>query len=410
MYFAPPQSSAIPGIRDGRFRLDAAHQASQSTGGARRGEETEQVRLLLARPVSRPDLSSMLEIASHVNIASMRAERAKNELAIEQSIRTLAGNLAWQQGLLLLAADLFMQDGGPGELAGNIKLQVGWGGYWKKRSQDRIFALPGLQTWATHEHLAYQPNAHDEFSLELAGLSVLPRHRGKKVARFLTQSWALFVLLYQEELRRRIGKIAYLCANVLTADADGKYPFYEQVVRPLFGGLEYDTVDAYRYARCNARSPILDEFLDARGDQPRASIPCYLLSESLRHDLGKVRDQSIGCQKNLERLGFSRTDKFDVLDGGQYFESSMQRLEETITRRLLGVRCVPENQIGRNAAIFTLAAANRPMPDFRCAQARGVVRGDELWLGEDVFDALELRRQDTVVVLNASASCQETGR
>ena len=222
----------------------------------------------------------------------MRGEEEKNQLSIEQSIRTLAGDLAWQQGLLLLSADLFPQDGGTCELAGNVRLQAGWGGCWKKKTHARLFNFPGLRTWAEHESLTYQPNSDDEYTLEFAGLAVAPHHQGKKVSRFLAEAWALFVLLHQEELRRRIGTIASLYANLLTADAEGKYPFYEYVVRRLLGNLDYDTVDGFRYARCNARCPFLDEFLDQRGDQPRASIPCHLLPDDIRANLGKVREQT----------------------------------------------------------------------------------------------------------------------
>lgn len=368
---------------------------------------TAKFRFLVARPAAPADLSGMMEIAGSVNLASMRAEEAKNRLALEQSARTLAGALPWQQGLLLLGADLFPAGGGPAELAGNVKLQVGWGGCWKKTRHARLFNFPGLQTWAEHEYLTYQPNDPDEYTLELAGLSVLPRHRGKSVARFLSDAWALFVLLYREDLRRQIGSIVSLYANVLTADVAGQYPFYEQVVRPLFGGLDYDTVDAYRYARCGARSPILDEFLDARGEQPRARILCQLLPEALRQGLGQVRDQSVGCRKNLERLGFARTDKYDVLDGGQYFETTPDRLDRTLARQEYTVRCVRDSELFSEAPVLTVAPAGRPMPSFCCARVAAWVRGDELFLDHEVCEALRLGRHERVVALTAPAAPRE---
>jgi arginine/ornithine N-succinyltransferase beta subunit len=368
-------------------------------GGRRAADDAEPFRFLVARPAARSDLAAVVELTRHVNLASMRGEREKVQVAIEQSIRTLAGDLPWQQGLLSLAADLFPLGDGPCELAGNIKLQVGWGGHWKKTKHDRLFHVPGLQTWAEHEYLTYQPNPHDEYTLEFAGLSVLPRHQGKRISRFLTQAWVLFVLLYREELRRRLGTIASLYANLLTPDAGGEYPFYEQVVRRLLGGLDYDTVDAYRYARCNARSPILDEFLDERGDQPRARILYHLLPEDLRHNLGRVRDQTVGCQKNLERFGFGRVDKFDVLDGGPYYENTLARLERAAERREYLVRRVRAGELRHDAPRLTFAPAGRPMADFRCARARGRIEGDELWLGEEAYNELLLRHHEPVVAL-----------
>jgi arginine/ornithine N-succinyltransferase beta subunit len=370
-----------------------------TTDGRKKADDPEKFRYLIARPAARSDLDSILEIAKHVNLASMRSEKEKNQVCIEQSIRTLAGELSWQQGLLFLSADLFPSEGGSRELAGNAKLQIGWGGYWKKQKRTRLFNFPGLQTWAEQENLTYHPHADNEYTLEFAGLTVLPSHQGKKISRFLTEAWVLFVLQYAEELERRIGSIAHLYGNLLTADTAGKYPFYESVVKPLFGGLDYDMVDAFRYVHCNARSPILDEFLDQRGDQPRASILTHLLPEEIRQNLGKVRDQTIGCQKNLERFGFERVPKYDVLDGGQYFENTLAKLDRVVERQEYLVRCVPAEQMQAESAKLTIAPAARPMPHFRCARVNCRVEGRELLLGEDVFDELLLRHHEPVVAL-----------
>ena len=366
--------------------------------------DAEPFRFLVARPAARTDLASVTEIAGHVNLASMRAEREKNELAIEQSIRTLAGDLAWQQGLVLLSADLIPQGGGPRELAGNVRLQAGWGGCWKKETRARLFNFPGLRTWAEQETLTYQPNADDEYTLEFAGLAVSPDHQGKKISRFLADAWALFVLLHQEELRRRVWTIVSLYANLLTADADGRYPFYERVVRPLLGNLDYHAADALRYARCGARSPFLDEFLDRRGGQPRASVPCHLLPDDIRAGLGAVREQTRGCQRNLERLGFARADKYDVLDGGQYFENTIERLDRRLSRQEYRARRARPGEVRRQAVRVTLATADRPPPYFRCARVRCRPDGDELWLGEEAFDELMLRHHERVAVLGAQQS------
>jgi arginine/ornithine N-succinyltransferase beta subunit len=385
------------------------HPSSRPRQNARLAPPTdrEPFRYLVARPAVAADLPAILQVARHVNLASMRAEETKNKLAIEQSTRTLAGELPWQQGLLLLAADLFPLHNKPCELAGQVKLQVGWGGCWEKTRQSRLFQASGVQTWAEQECLSYKPNPHDEYALELAGLSVLPRHQGKRVARFLAQSWAIFVLLYQKELQRRIGTIAHLYANVLTADAQGKFPFYERVVRPLFGGLDYDSADHCRYARCNARSPMLDEFLDERGDQPRARIACHLLPEELRNDLGKVRPESMGCARNLEQLGFCRTDKYDVLDGGQYFENTFARLDATLKRREYMIRGVTERQMPVDAPRLTVAPSGRSMQSFRCVRAPCQIRGEEVLVSEGVFNALGVRRHEPVTVLQPGTPCRE---
>jgi arginine/ornithine N-succinyltransferase beta subunit len=361
----------------------------------------------VARPACQADLPAILEIGGHVNLASMRGEEDKNQLAIEQSLRTLSGELPWQQGLLLLTTDLFSLEGGPPEVAGQVKLQLGWGGCWQKKRQSRLFHVPGLQTWAEQEYLSYQPNPRHDYALELAGLSVLPRHHGKRVARFLAQAWALFVLHYQEELRRHLGNIASLYANVLTTDAEGRFPFYERVVRPLFGGLDYDTVDRYRYARCDARSPILDEFLDTRGDQPRARIPCHLVPEDIRADLGKVRPESIGCARSLEQLGFCRSDKYDVLDGGRHFVSTLDQLDRALARRAYTVRRVSDHKLPPDTPYFTLAAADRPMSCFRCLRARCGIRGDEVLLGEEASEALFTGRHESVTVLQPPSLTRE---
>ena len=229
----------------------------------------------------------------------------------------------------------------------------------------------------------------------------MPSHQGKKISRFLTQTWALFVLQYQEELRQRIGKIAYLYANLLTADADGKYPFFERVVKHLFGGMDYDTLDSLRYSHSNSRSPILDEFLDAKGDKPRVSILYHLLPEEIRDNLGKVRDQTIGCQKNLERLGFGRVEKYDALDGGQFFENTISRLDHTVERRRFVVRRVEEGAMPADAPLLTVSTAARPMSYFRCARFPCRIEGDELLLGDEAYHTLLLRHHEPVVALSS---------
>ncbi len=359
--------------------------------------DQEPYRCLIARPAARADLAALAAIAGHVNLASLRTE--KNQTYVEQSLRTLAGNLSWQQGLLFLAADLYPEGTGPRELAGNVKLQVGWGGYWKRQRHDRLFNFPGVQTWARHEYLTYHPNADGEYALEFAGLSVLPSHQGKKLSRFLMEAWVLFVLLYQDELRSRIGTIDRLYANLLTADTEGKYPFYEQVVKHLFGGLDYDTVDAYRYARSNARSPILDEFLDRRGDQPQARIMCHLLPEELREQIGLVRDQTVGCRKNLERFGFNRVDKYDALDGGPYFETTLPKLAADTLRQEYWVRRVRDTDLDADTPRRTIAPLGRPMSYFRVARVACRIEGDELLVGAEAYEELLLRHREPVVTL-----------
>ena len=101
--------------------------------------DPEAFRRLVARPAAPADLKPLTEIVGHVNLASMRGDLEKTQMYIDQSLRTLAGELAWQQGLLLLAADVVPLDGGDKELAGTVRLQVGWGGCWQTQ------ALPAVQ-------------------------------------------------------------------------------------------------------------------------------------------------------------------------------------------------------------------------------------------------------------------------
>jgi arginine/ornithine N-succinyltransferase beta subunit len=385
------------------FRAAAPRAVPDGSGAAGRkvAGDAEAFRLLVARPAARADLGALCALAGHVNVASMRGGEERNRAYVEQSVRTLAGDLAWEQGLLLLPADLFPPGGGPHEVAGSVRLQAGWGGCWKRCRHDRYFNFPGLRAWAGHEYLTYEPNADGDPALEFAGLTVAPRHQGKKLSRFLAESWALFVLVYQGELRRRMGPVERLYANLLTTDAGGKYPFYERVVRPLFGGLDYDTVDTFRYARCNARSPLLDEFLDARGDKPRACIPCHLLPDDVRRDFGRVGDRAAGCRRSLERLGFRRAERYDVLDGGPYYENTVAGLGRGVARRQCVARRARESAVGPDAPRLTFAPSARPMPEFRCGRARCRVEGDELLLGEEAFDALGMRPHEPVVALAA---------
>ena len=48
------------------------------------------------------------------------------------------------------------------------------------------------------------------------------------------------------------------------------------------------------------------------------------------------------------------------------------------------------------------------MRSFRCVRARCQIRGEEVLVGEDVFNALLVRRHEPVTVLQPRTPCQES--
>ena len=103
-------------------------------------------------------------------------------------------------------------------------------------------------------------------------------------------------------------------------------------------------------------------------------------------------------------------EKYDVLDGGQYFENSITRLDRSVERQEYRVRRVRESEIRPDAPRVTLATANRPMPYFRCVRVRCRMEGDELSLGEEAYDELLLRHHERVAVLTATTPSREAVR
>src|SRR4051812_5062202 len=67
--------------------------------GRKAAEDAEGASLLVARPAARADVGALSGLAGHVNLASMRGGEERNRAVIEQSARTLAGTLPWEQGL-----------------------------------------------------------------------------------------------------------------------------------------------------------------------------------------------------------------------------------------------------------------------------------------------------------------------
>ena len=399
-------------------RSPAALSLAQAKPPTRSNEEDpENYRYVIVRPVVPADLDSIVEIVEDVDLASMRKDPDMNSNFIRMSMETLAGKLTWRQGLLFLALEMaptrtsdhpYERSTGKAALGdrtavvGTTRLQIGWGGCWKVKPESRHVKIQGKSVWANHQYLVYQPNERDQYALEFAGTSVHKQHQGKRLSKVLTQARVLFILLHQSRMEENIkGDIAYLYANLLTTDKEGKYPFFERIVKPLFGGLDYDTMDNSRYdARSDARSPILDEFLDQRGDNTRANIPHHLLPGDILENLGRVRRKTKPAEKNLLNFGFEKADKYDVLDGGRYYENNIATLEDLAHRTTYTVERTSDQDIPADSPRLTFAPLQRSMKDFWCARAQVRVEKNRLLISDDLYVRLNIQNHERVIALD----------
>lgn len=423
--FGEYSDSEYPGIFDlletkaHAFQIKEAGPPSTTTasaGTSRAAAGGDTFRFLVARPVREDNLPSLLAIHdkragkkdAKDDVASMRKELIP--FLITRAVNTLRpdGGIPWSQGLLCLVAEYYPAADKEGKypppgtgapvVAARASVQLGWGGYWRKSVFRRSFD-PTFQKLviAEPEFLVYESNSL--VALEFAGIETDPDYERRGIGWFLTQSRALFVLLHLEQLQEQVEgkKIGYLYANLLTADKEGKYPFYELVVKTLFGDLDYDTADLCRYQRMGIVSRILEEFLKAKDGRPSPHIALHLLPADIKANLGLVRQETLGAKKNLEKFMFKPVNKYDILDGGQYYEIRPQELSRRAQRYTFiarKVKAVPET-----APYLTFAPDRKEMADFVCARARAVVEGDYVQISEDVYNILEIQRDEQVVAL-----------
>lgn len=338
---------------------------------------------LVARPAREADdeVRTLVDIAATVNMGATRAEPSQVRLMVQLCRDTLTGSIPWDQGLLYLATEYH---GAPGEaprLAGSSKLQFPLHDKWRVDKRKRVGQKKHVSEC---EMLVFDATPAD--ALEMAGNAVLPEMRGVGVGSFHVAARLLFVSMFPLP-------ITHLFANLLTTDIGGKYPFFEEVVSPLLGGMDYDQADQLRYEDTGLIAQLLGNTWD---HQPPVQFPLHILPKRLRDRLGEVRHITRRAQTSIERYGFRPTDKLDLLDGGQYFELPIEALH----RRPLFRELTPvPGEVRPGDRYLTFAPLNRSVERFCCVRCRARIDDLLLHIPLEVYKLLELRADSLVKVI-----------
>src|ERR1051325_11487838 len=359
---------------------------------------------LVCRPARPEDLADISSLAGEVNIASMVPDEQFLGAKIRKSHATLEMSMSWQDGLAFFVSELHGFGPTSPLTVGSASLNKGAGGYWLKRKRERHSG--GM--FVSSEYLTFEVVPRSESSVEFSSNVVRRDFRntsGLRIGNFQTTSRIAFLLKHRQLIVDDIGDISFLFATLLTGMVDGRYPFYEKVVRPFLGNIDYEDADQRRYED----SDFLEMLLLRRGqrhDGPQ--LPVHLVETAISHKLGEVREETKGAEKALSNFGFLRVDTFDALDGGRFVETTLSAVAALLPPRHLKARRakVPELQARAETTHWTFTP-ERPMPQFICARALSCIAEDTLLIHETAFNKLELDSGQNVMVVAALAKRAE---
>lgn len=366
-------------------------------------------RYLLARPVkdTEEEILTLSKIAKEVNMGNSRPEyikihvRASNETLHKDNLVPL------EQGVIFFATEFHEFDKGLPQLVGSCKIQHLFDACWIKNRRPRL-AHKG-EYFSSTDILAYDSKRSN--TMEMAGNAVLDEFRGQGIGKFQIQARILYVLIFG------IGSYKNLAANLLTVSRDSKYPFYEDVVKPLLGKthkknqddddssntlslseekfIEYDDADHLRYYD----APLLDDLLGKTTNHPVVQFPIHILPEYIKSNFAVVREITTRAQNVLERYGFSKLDKFDLLDAGQYIGTTYHHFRNSCSKYFRSLYLQSFTSMPENASYITFAPSRSTKQNFKAIRVRAVLDGETLSIPEDVRHELEIKVGSEVKVL-----------
>jgi arginine/ornithine N-succinyltransferase beta subunit len=123
------------------------------------------------------------------------------------------------------------------------------------------------------------------------------------------------------------------------------------------------------------------------------SLPAHI-----RDTFGSIRPQSLPAAKALQKYGFTACDKYDLLDGGQYMETSIASLRATAQTKTFYVEKASGSDPGddRRPAVFS---PKRAMPQFVAAWGNANADGQRLLIDPALFQTLNLDAGEPAEVL-----------
>jgi len=305
------------------------------------GPAKDEYVILISKPVDEdPEtVERLIAIAGQVNLGNSRPSYIRQQ--VKASRLFFADKTSWRHGLAFFCTHLFAADSTPRGIIGSAKVQYLFDARWVRETVTRIAHKQFPVSTDVVRFSASRSNA-----LEMAGNGVLPQFRhtpGLSVGKFQCQARILFVL--------QVGIRPYtrLVMNLLTTkDDDGTYPFYEYVVRPLFGEppgqqdgpgdgtnatqrhITYDEADEIRYKDIEYLTHLLGAV-----DSAPVEFPLHVLPMDIQGNFGTVKEDTKRIQAIWKRYGFAELNEYDLLDSGQYMGVAMKALPRACQPYLL---------------------------------------------------------------------------
>jgi arginine/ornithine N-succinyltransferase beta subunit len=351
----------------------------------RKGEGKSRRCILLTRPAQPEDLESLLEIAKEVNLANTRADPEAILRQIDISEKTLANAVSWDQGLLLLSTRLYDHEN-QSCVVGNCKLQMMVDACWIKVPRQRVGRMPARPRFRV-EYDVLRYSSSKSAAMELSGNAVLQKYWGLGIGKFQIQARLLFLLTHE------IPSVACLEADLLTRSVRKTFPFYERVVRAMVGNLEYDDADVLRYTDIG----FFESLLGPVGGEPAMHIPLHSLELEILEALGTVREQTKAVQAVLHSYGFRKSNKYDLLDGGQYYETGIDDFKRASFDRDLLAR--KATHVDEAWPMVATCPSKRPPAEFVALKCRANIDGNSLYLPENIFTYLDVEKDEEFKVL-----------
>jgi arginine/ornithine N-succinyltransferase beta subunit len=355
---------------------------------------------LLCRVARESDLPEIMEIVRRENIASMVADEMFQAKRISKSLDTLNGRRSWSDGQLTLATELCGHSkwGETFAIVGSAGLNSCGGGYWAKKSRK-----PSGDIGGEGDYLVFESFANAGPSFEFSGTCVASAHRNKSVGTLHTVARIVFLLMHQQRIEADVGRIAFLCANLLPPpNEDNRFPFYEKFVKPLLGDIDYANADNGRYNDPAFFEPLL---AGKNGDGPGARLSLLDVEAAIGANFAAVRNQTKGAERALVNCGFREVPKYDALDAGRYVEATLDDLKSNAKPRSLNARPMKANELSRqNGAVRCYFAPVRSMVEFFCVQAFVRQEGNTLLVPRHIFHRLGLNSEEQVIAVASDAS------
>ena len=338
--------------------------------------------LAFMRPVRREDLDQVFALASQSGggMTNLPADKDALRARIEFSCKSFEADADEPGGEVYMMA--LEEDGkviGTSAVFSAVGLDHGFVNY---RINKTVHASKQLKKRIERRLLV---PTHDFTGCgEVGSLFLSPDARGGGFGKFLSRARYLFIAQHR-------GLVADpVCAELRGwRGPNGEQPFWDAIGKPFFD-MEFEAADIANAAMGNQFIADL---------MPRHPIYVALLPPAARDILGRPHDSAIPAFNMLLKEGFSFRGYIDVFDGGPLVDAPIDDIKTVRESRLRRIADIADDKDNPADAPELLIAAGR-LSTFRVTRAAAVSKGDDLVIGKEAAQALNVQKGDDVRVVS----------